>query len=305
MKRKRRSQQGDSAQEGPDEGAVFAPSGARGGESGDTLSPDEVRQLLEDAAAEGGPGGAAERPRPMGGAGDTIRMPSLPLREPAPQSPPASDPSAGARPMRPKPKPRPATSRVADLPRRSYSARHRFAFIWYVLGFFGLIFRVVLVTVIVMGLAGAAGYYAVRMYVKTPETSVPNVRGMKVDAALAAVAQAKLGLVEERSESSGMVAPGEILGQRPLPGARVKTGSSVRVVVSSGRSAFVVPDVVNETQENATNKIKGARLEVGNVTVYPSDKAPKGVVIGQNPEAGKGLDEVKKVDLLVSGGPAS
>jgi hypothetical protein len=288
----------------PGEGAAFAQSaGADEPGAGDTLTADEVRRMVEGLHRDEPPG--AEPARATGGAGDTIRMPSIPLGEGPQPGAKGDGPSAGARPVRPRPKPRPTSTRVADLPRRSYAARHRFAFVWYILGFFGLIFRVVLVTVIVMGLTGAAGYYAIRMYVKTAETSVPNVRGMKVEAALAAAAQSKLGLVEERSETSGMVAPGEILGQRPLPGARVKAGSTVRVVVSSGRAAFVVPDVVNETQENAINKIKGARLEVGNVTPYASDKAPKGVVIGQNPEAGKRLDDAKKVDLLVSGGPAS
>jgi hypothetical protein len=304
MKRKRRSDHKGATHDDLGEGAAFAPSkDSEGAESGDTLRPEEVKELL--AEMRHGSPEAGESQRPGGGTGDTIRMTSIPLRaEPDPDAR-AGAPSTGARPARPKPKPRPASVRVADLPRRTYAARHRFAFLWYILGFFGLIFRVVLVTVIVMGLTGAAGYYAVRMYVKTAETTVPNVRGMKIEAALAAAAQSKLGLTEERSESSGMVAPGEILGQRPLPGARVKAGSTVRVVVSSGRAAFVVPDVVNETQENAINKIKGARLEVGNITPYASDKVPKGVIIGQSPEAGKGLDDAKKVDLLVSSGPAS
>jgi serine/threonine-protein kinase len=75
----------------------------------------------------------------------------------------------------------------------------------------------------------------------------------------------------------------------------------VRVVVSSGQSSFVVPSVVGETQENAINKIKSSRMEVGNITEFASDK-PKGTVVTQSPDADKGFDKPQKVDLLISKG---
>ena len=206
------------------------------------------------------------------------------------------------KPGRPKPRPRPrGADRIDDMPRRDYSARHRFGFIWYVMGFFGLIFRSILVTVIVMGLSGWIGYHAMRFYIKTPETTVPNVRGMKVDAALEQLGRVKLGMVLDRAETSGLVAPGEIINQAPLPGTRMKEKADVRVVVSSGQSSFVVPSVVGETQENAINKIKSSRMEVGNITEYVSDK-PKGTVVTQSPDAGKGFDKPQQVNLLVSTG---
>ncbi len=237
------------------------------------------------------------RPGVTGGGGDTLRMKSVVLAEGS-----GLGGDAPGRPSRPKPRPRPA-ERVRELPRRDYAARHRFGFIWFILGFFGLIFRVILITVVVGGISAFLGYQAVRVYIRTPETTVPNVKGMKVSQALDQLAKARLGIEQERTEASGLVAPGEIIGQRPLPGSRTKEGSMVRVIVSSGMAAYVVPDVVNETQENAISKIKSARMEVGNVTPYPNDKVPKGVVISQDPEAGKGYESPRKVDMLVSTGP--
>ena len=255
-------------------------------QEGDTLRPDQVRALRD----------VPPPPRDAqtfdSGAGDTIRMSSI--------RPRAGAGEAGRKPGRPKPRPRPA-ERVSDMPRRDYSARHRFGFVWYIVGFFGLIFRTILVTVIVMGLSGWIGFHAMKFYIKTPETTVPNVKGMKVDAALEQLATAKLGIQMERTEASGLVAPGEIINQAPLPGTRMKEKSNVRVVVSSGRASYVVPSVVDETLENATNKIRSSRLEVGNITEYPSDK-PKGTVVSQSPEANKGFDSPQKVDLLVSAG---
>ncbi len=231
----------------------------------------------------------------VGGGSDTIQMSSI-SKQLKPNL------TTKSKPVRPKPRPRPkGADRVTDMPRRDYSARHRFGFIWYVMGFFGLIFRSILVTVIVMGLSGWIGYNAMRFYIKTPETTVPNVRGMKVDAALDQLSRVKLGMVQERAETSGLVAPGEIINQAPLPGTRIKEKADVRVVVSSGQSSFVVPSVVGETQDNAINKIKSSRMEVGNITEFASDK-PKGTVVTQSPDANKGFEKPQKVDLLISKG---
>ena len=231
----------------------------------------------------------------VGGGSDTIQMSSI-SKQLKPNL------TTKSKPGRPKPRPRPrGADRIADMPRRDYSARHRFGFIWYIMGFFGLIFRSILVTAIVMALSGGIGYYAMRFYIKTPETTVPNVRGMKVDSALEQLGKVKLGMVLERAELSGLVAPGEIINQAPLPGTRIKEKADVRVVVSSGKSSFVVPSVVGETQENAINKIKSSRMEVGNITEFASDK-PKGTVVTQSPDADKGFDKPQKVDLLISKG---
>ncbi|GIX43896.1 MAG: PASTA domain-containing protein [Candidatus Hydrogenedentota bacterium] len=186
---------------------------------------------------------------------------------------------------------------------RRLRPRSEGGFFSFVFGLIGLIIRMTIVTVLVGALGAFVGYEVVRAYVRTPEVVVPNVKGMKVQDAFDALAQKKLGLLKERAEPNAIVAPGEIIEQKPPAGSKAKEGTVVRVVVSSGRANYIVPDVVGETRENAINKIRGAGLEVGNITYMESDTAPRDSVISQNPEANKGLEQPMPVHLLVSAGP--
>jgi beta-lactam-binding protein with PASTA domain len=246
-----------------------------------TPTPKRVESVPGAATAQ-----VRKVPPPQAG-GDTIRMKAV------------ATPPQQARQSRAQRR----QGRIADLPRRSYASRSRFGFFSFIFGFVGLVFKMIFVTVLVMALAAWFSYEAVRMYVKTPEVTVPNVRGMREADAVKLLSAKKLALIEERSEPSPLVAPGEIIDQRPLPGTSAKEHTLVRIVISSGRSNFIVPDVVGETRDNALNKIKGAGLEVGDVLTIENEKVPKDAVISQNPEANKGLDQPAKVDLLISAGP--
>lgn len=197
--------------------------------------------------------------------------------------------------------------RSTQLPRPRRHTVHtpgRFGFFGFVFGLIGLIIRMLIVTALVGGLVAVASYFAVQAYVKTTPVLVPNVRGMRIQEAFETLSQKKLAMIQERAEPSALVAPGEVIEQRPAPGTNTKEGTVVRLVVSSGKSNFVVPDVRGETRDTAVNKIRGAQLEVGNVTFLPDEKVPKDSVITQSPEPNKGLDHPTKVDLLISSGPA-
>jgi beta-lactam-binding protein with PASTA domain len=270
-----------------------------------------------DDAPPTAPMPAVRPPEPSATAGtDTLRMPRIAPREedPAPEqaAPADAPPPASPSPRQPfAPRSRKAETlrkrilreqmRIARLPRRS--SRGRFGFFSWVFGFFGLIFRMLLVTCIVMGLTALIAYHAVKFYIMTPEVLIPNIRGMKLESAVEMLSERGLSLIREKAEPSALVAPGEIIDQRPPAGSKGKKGAVVRVTVASGRASFVVPDVVGETRDNAINKIKGANLEVGDITYIESDRAARDTVINQNPEPNKGLDQAGKVNLLVSSGP--
>jgi hypothetical protein len=175
-----------------------------------------------------------------------------------------------------------------------------FAFIFSLIG---LVIRMTIVVVLVGAIGAFVGYEMVRFYVRTEEVVVPNVRGMKEADALDVLAQKKLGLLKERVEPNPLVAPGEIIEQKPPPGGKAKQGTLVRVVVSSGRANYIVPDVVGERRENAVNKIRGAGLEVGDISYLESETVPRDCVISQNPEPNKGLEKSEPVHLLLSKGP--
>ncbi len=67
--------------------------------------------------------------------------------------------------------------------------------------------------------------------------------------------------------------------------------------------ATTVPDVVGQTQADATAAIIAAGLTVGAVTNAGSATVPAGSVISQNPAAGASVGGGSAVDLVVSTGP--
>jgi len=232
----------------------------------------------------------SKTPQSSGGGGDTIRL----RVNPRPQSRPFSSTSSNR-----------GKQRLPDIRRRltNTAGPVRYGPISMFIGFIWLVFKMIFFTALVMGIAMGIGYYAIKVYIKRPEVTVPNVSGMKVNEAFAVLADKNLALKEIRAESSGLVAPGEIISQSPPPGGTGKEGTAVGVVISSGRSKFVVPKVIGETRENAVNKIKGAGLDVGNILMIEDENTPAGQVISQTPTENTGLDEPKKVDLMVSKGP--
>ncbi len=184
--------------------------------------------------------------------------------------------------------------------RKSRNEGGLFSFLFSLIG---LVIRMAIVVVLVGAIGAFIGYEVVRAYVRTEEVVVPNVRGMKVPDALDVLGQKKLGLLKERVEPNTLVAPGEIIEQKPPPGGKAKQGTLVRVVVSSGRANYIVPDVVGERRDNAENKIRGAGLDVGDISYLESETVPRDCVISQNPEPNKGLEKPEPVHLLLSKGP--
>jgi len=72
-------------------------------------------------------------------------------------------------------------------------------------------------------------------------------------------------------------------------------------VIAAGQVA--VPNVVGETQADATTAITGAGLVLGTVTTASSSTVPLGDVISESPSAGTGVNPGSAVDIVVSSGP--
>lgn len=78
----------------------------------------------------------------------------------------------------------------------------------------------------------------------------------------------------------------------------------INITVHPASGTVTVPDVVNQTQANATTAITSAGLTVGNVTNQNSDTIASGNIISQDPAAGHSVALATAVDIVVSLGPA-
>jgi len=96
------------------------------------------------------------------------------------------------------------------------------------------------------------------------EVLLPNLTNSTEQAAFAELT--KLGLTPERQvEPSDTVKADAVTRTAPAGGKRVPAGSAVKVFVSSGPSQVPVPDVTNQTQDQARKAIEAAGLVAGDV----------------------------------------
>jgi beta-lactam-binding protein with PASTA domain len=140
----------------------------------------------------------------------------------------------------------------------------------------------------------------VTLFVSTgpPETTVPNVVGLKLEAALEKLDEAELGArqVEVFSEEPS----GTVIAQEPAGGEKAPRNSQVRINVSKGTGRVTVPSVVGQTASDAGANLREAGLQARVVRV-PSTE-PAGTVVAQNPPAGSELQRSKVVRINVSSG---
>lgn len=239
--------------------------------------------------------------------GDTQQMPSVREADVARSKKKKSGdlPVPGAQKREAKPKDAATDFRRFDAPRRMRVIRssHSGCFGW-MFGFVGLFVRMFLITALVVSICFWVGWQITTGYIDQQEVPVPNVRGLRVDTALSVVSENGMSISKDRNEPSALVAPGEIIDQKPGAGTRARRGAVIRVVVSGeNEDRQKVPDVVGATKEEAAATLRGANLELGEITFIDDASRPAGSIISQTPEAGQLItDMVKRVDLLVSRG---
>ncbi|NLV42855.1 MAG: PASTA domain-containing protein [Candidatus Hydrogenedentes bacterium] len=133
---------------------------------------------------------------------------------------------------------------------------------------------------------------------------VPNVMGLTVSEAEAALAAAGLVVGGASEEYSATVPAGRILRQDPAAGLQVAPGSAVALVVSLGPTPVAVPDVTGLSRAAAVSALAAAGLVPGPVTEEHSDTVPLDRVIRQTPAAGAQVPPGTPVGLVLSLGPA-
>jgi serine/threonine-protein kinase len=132
--------------------------------------------------------------------------------------------------------------------------------------------------------------------------TVPNVVGMTSAEAQASLSAAGLAAAAQSGNSS-TVPKDTVMSQAPAAGQQVPPGTSVGITVSQGPKSASVPDVIGQTQADATAALKAAGLGVKVVTNYNAT-TPKGDVYSQAPAQGTLVAPGTIVSLAVSNGQA-
>ena len=94
---------------------------------------------------------------------------------------------------------------------------------------------------------------------------------------------------------------GTVLSADPAPGARLKPGTAVALVVSKGPDLLPVPAVTGQSLERATTSLAEAGFRTSSKQVF-SERVPSGQVVSQTPADGRAVRD-STVALTVSKGP--
>jgi beta-lactam-binding protein with PASTA domain len=128
------------------------------------------------------------------------------------------------------------------------------------------------------------------------KTTVPNVIGLREDAAAARIHDEGLDVLPRTGPSDRP--PNVVLGEKPAPGTQLDKGQTVTILISSGRHS--VPDVTGLPLQQAQTRLTSAGFKVKITSVASS--RPKDVVVHQEPVAGVTAVSGTTVTISVSNG---
>ncbi len=138
------------------------------------------------------------------------------------------------------------------------------------------------------------------------EIEMIDLRGRSFDNAKKELEDMGLKIYQEDTAESEDYAEGEIISQDIPEGEMVEEGTTVRVVVSSGKgeTEVAVPNLTGYTDTAAIGMLEDAGLDYSR-EYESSDTVPEGTVIRQSPDSGTMVAANTKVTIVVSQGKKS
>ena len=153
-----------------------------------------------------------------------------------------------------------------------------------------------------VGVGIVSAFAVVALLLRQEEVRVPDLTGQDIVNVIETVAQQGLQLKVDRREPHPTLPRDAIISQSPAPGAGIKKGRLVRVVVSQGPSDTQAIKLVGGNFRKADMMIRQAGFSPGTVSRVFSDRVERDIVIAQAPEAGSPLEKGGSISLLISGG---
>ncbi len=163
------------------------------------------------------------------------------------------------------------------------------------------VFKVAVLFVAFLGVAGISGYLTLRFIIKSGDTVVvPQLVGKDVVYALDILTDLGLNIKVSGFEYSPELPKNHVAHQEPGPGSEVKKDRDVRVIVSKGPKTLLVPNLVGMDIRQAYIIMEENGLSQGVVSRTFSDRAAADELIAQVPPPGIVVTRGDSVDLLVS-----
>lgn len=134
---------------------------------------------------------------------------------------------------------------------------------------------------------------------------VPQLIGKTDEIAKAEIESLGLTLnvvpVEDNGENEGLK-DREIISQDPKAGIEVEKGSTINVEINVNPNTVKVPDLSENTLEQAESVLEQSGLSIGGIVNVSSDTIKEGLIVKQDPASGTQVEAGSKVTLYFSSG---
>jgi len=160
-------------------------------------------------------------------------------------------------------------------------------------------FNILLGALAMIAVALISAFITMRLAIHGREVEVPSVAGLTVDEARSLAEGLGLNMDLESQFYSTTVPSGHILSQSPTPGTKVRRDWVLRVAESIGPQKVSIPNVVGQTEREATVTIRRLALDLGTIAYVPSP-GPPGIVVSQSPTPDAAGVDGPRISLLVS-----
>jgi beta-lactam-binding protein with PASTA domain len=152
-------------------------------------------------------------------------------------------------------------------------------------------------------LAGISAYLSLTLIIKSEDTViVPNLEGKDVVYALELLTELELNTKVRGSEYTNDVPKNYVIFQEPQPGAEIKKGRDVKIILSKGPKTLFMPNLLALSVQQADILLEENGMCQGELSRTYHSRVEKDHVIAQVPAQGAMISRGECVDVLVSMG---
>ncbi len=149
--------------------------------------------------------------------------------------------------------------------------------------------------------AGISAYLTLTLIIKSEDTViVPDLVGKDVVYTLEFLTDLELNTKVKGSEYSEDIPKNHVTFQDPAPGAEIKKGRDVRIIISKGPQQIAMPNLAGLSSQRARLILEENSVCLGELSQSFSSRLNKDNIIAQVPPAGAMITRGECANLLVS-----
>ncbi len=130
--------------------------------------------------------------------------------------------------------------------------------------------------------------------------AVPEVCGKTEEEAINIIKQANLNPEIEAHRFDPVIEKGKVIIQDPLPGKKVKTGRSVKIIISKGVEKVILPHIIGLDLEKAKQILAKYDMEIVIAESIFSDSIDEGKIVAVSPTPEEEVPKGTKISIKLS-----